>query len=68
MKESGEWATSPDWVLTTTLKKVDSGWSSITIGNNALARFFEVTDTGDDFVLTVNPTFPHCRLIEELYF
>jgi len=52
VKESGEF--SPDWVLTTTLNKVDSGWSSITIGDNDLTRFFEVTDTRDDFILTVS--------------
>ena len=68
VKEGGEWATSPDWVQTTKLNKVDSGWSSITIGDNALKRFFEVTEVGDDYVLTVNLTFPHCKLIEELYF
>ena len=65
VKESGEF--SPDWVLTTTLNKVDSGWSSITIGDNDLTRFFEVTDTRDDFILTVNLTFLYCKSNEELY-
>ena len=61
VNESGQIRT--DWEQTTTLDKDESGWSSITIQENNMKPFFEVTDTGTDFVLKVGVTFPHCKRI-----
>ena len=51
VKESGQF--NPDWVQTTTLNQVESGWSSIFIQNSYLRSFFEIKWNGTDFVLEV---------------
>ena len=61
VNESGQFIT--DWEQRTFLNKDESGWSSITIQENYMKPFFEVTDTGTDFVLKVGVTFPHCKRI-----
>ena len=61
VNESGQFRT--DWDQNTTLNKNESGWSSITIQENQMKPFFEVTDTGTDLVLKVGLTFPHFKWI-----
>ena len=57
VNESGQFRTG--WEQTTSLNKAESGWSRITIQENHLKPFFEVTDNGTDLVLKVGLTFPH---------
>ena len=61
VNESGQFRSG--WDQITTLNKNESGWSSITIQENQMEPFFEVTETETDLVLKVGLTFPHFKWI-----
>ena len=63
VNESGQFRSDWEQEQTTSLNKAESGWSSITIQENQMKPFFEVTDNGTDLVLKVGLTFPHFKWI-----
>ena len=63
VNESGQFRSDWEQEQTTSLNKVESGWSRITIQENQMKPFFEVTDNGTDLVLKVGLTFPHFKWI-----
>ena len=63
VNESGQFRTDQWMAQKTTLNKDESGWSSISVQESNMKPFFEVTETGTDFVLKVGLRSSHCKWI-----